>query len=62
MGEQVPTTSDAIGIIRYRYPTGEEHEWAIGAHASEDNEETLRKHLLRWRPGAEFISGEVRPR
>ena len=42
-------------IIRYRTPEGKIVTWAIGAIAGKDNEATLREHLNRYYPSAEFI-------
>jgi len=47
------------GIIRFRY-AGKVYDWAIGAHPKRDNEATLRTHLAKWRPAAEFIECAIK--
>ncbi len=44
--------------IIYYFEDGTEKQWAIGASVL-DNEETLRSHLLRWHPSAQFIRYEM---
>ena len=45
---------DYTAVIRYKF-NGKVRDWAIGAHPTRDNEETLRQHLLRCLPYAEFL-------
>lgn len=45
--------------IRYRL-NGVEHEWGIGCHAERDTEASMRAHLARWRPRAEFLGCQIR--
>jgi len=49
---------DGRGIIRYRLH-GVEQEWCVGAHPMKDNADTLRAHLQKWMPEAEFISATI---
>jgi len=49
----------AMCRIFYRL-NGVEKVWPIDAHPILDNEETLRAHLKRWLPQAEFIRYKMR--
>ena len=40
---------------------GEQTVWYIGATA-DDDEASLRAHLQKWIPNAEFISSRIKPR
>jgi hypothetical protein len=46
--------------IRYRDGSGKEKDWFIGAIAGIDNEETLKNHLHRHLPAAEFIGWAIK--
>ncbi len=47
-------------IIVYRVGDGPERQWAVGALDGVDDEQTLRKHLKRWKPEATFLGCAVR--
>jgi hypothetical protein len=48
-------------LIRYAV-NGRIFDWSIGARPGPkgDNEQTLRKHLARHKPDAEFLSCEIK--
>lgn len=48
------------GCIRYRDGSGKVKDWFIGAIPGRDNEETLREHLKRHLPAAEFIGWVIK--
>ena len=55
IGEVYP---DRIAIIQYRLRSPKNgayftEEWSIGC-SNEDNEKTIRAHLSKWKPKAEF--------
>jgi len=50
---------DNTAIIRYK-ENGVIGDWAIGADPKKDNEETMRDHLRKWRPNAEFIDCAIK--
>lgn len=63
--DRVPTPAerDGIATIMYRWK-GDTRRWSIGCDMVQDNQETIRAHLARWIPGAEFVAVEfqhVRP-
>ncbi len=49
---------DGQAQIRYR-EDGVVREWGIGAAVGADNDDTLRAHLKRWRPNAEFMGCKI---
>lgn len=50
------------GCIRYRNGSGRVKDWFVWAHPERDNEETLRAHLHRYLPAAEFIGWCIKGR
>ncbi len=52
--------SGNTACIRYRDGSGKIKDWFIGAIPGEDNEETLREHLRRSLPAAEFIGWVIK--
>ena len=46
--------SDAIVRIEF-VQDGKTRFWNVGADSEKDNEETVRAHLKRWMPEAEFV-------
>ncbi len=48
------------GCIRYRDGSGKVKDWFIGAERDRDNEKTLREHLRRYLPAAEFIGWAIK--
>jgi len=54
---------DGIGTIHYRWPKDPpDHvrEWGIGVLVGVDDEQTLREHLNRWRPGAVWLGCTIK--
>lgn len=49
----------ATGVITYR-EDGKVHQWSIGCMAHEPPE-SLRNHLARWKPAAEFVAAKIIP-
>lgn len=47
------------GVIRYRDGSGKEKDWFIGVTA-DDNEATLREHLKKHLPAADFVGWAVK--
>jgi hypothetical protein len=45
---------DTRATIHYRRH-GHDYTWCIGAHRMKDHPESLRAHLARWIPDAEFL-------
>jgi hypothetical protein len=52
-----PNGRDGVAVIKYR-ENGEERTWGVGVLIGVDNESTMRTHLARWKPEAEFVSVE----
>jgi hypothetical protein len=52
--------TDSLAVITYRY-RGTERTWTCGADSGKDNATTMRAHVLRWIPGAEFVSVKFQP-
>lgn len=48
------------GLIRYRDGCGKVKDWFLGAHPEKDNEETLKAHLHKHLPAAEFIGWAIK--
>ena len=46
--------------IRYRDGSGKVKDWFIMAHPGKDNEQTIRDHLHRNMPAAEFIGWVIK--
>jgi hypothetical protein len=46
--------------IHYRDGSGKVKDWYIGADPVKDNEETLRAHLHRYLPAAEFVGWAIK--
>lgn len=59
LSELLEAYPPGTGVIRYQDADGE-HIWFVGAKCGIDNEETLRDHLAKWRPGAKFLEGAVK--
>lgn len=59
MADHVPTPAerDGVAVITYRWK-GDTRRWSIGCDLVQDNQETIRAHLARWIPGAEFVAVE----
>lgn len=47
-----------IAHIQYRDSSGNIRQWSVGVLMGVDNEYTLREHLKKYCPTAEFISCE----
>ena len=59
-----PRFVDAVGTIVYRMPDsapGYVLLWGVGCNAAPggDTADTLREHLARWRPDAEFVGCQI---
>ena len=50
----------ALATVRY-LEDSKEYEWSFMAHAENDNERTLRRHLKTWRPKARFLGFTMEP-
>ncbi len=48
------------GCIRYRDGSGKLKDWFIAATVSQDTEDTLREHLRKNLPAAEFIGWVIK--
>jgi len=46
---------EGTALIRYRIAQGEPRVWAVGALHGFDDAKTLRRHLRKWIPSAEFL-------
>lgn len=61
----MPKYVDGIASIVFRMPDDEPgcvRIWGIGCDAGGlDSPETLRKHLAKWIPKAEFVGVEIKP-
>lgn len=55
---KIARTHDAVAIIYYR-KDGRLYHWTIGAHATQDTIDSLKRHLDKWIPGAEFVDGRI---
>jgi hypothetical protein len=60
LSEVIAGYPDGTGIIRYR-KDGRMRDWPVGI-CREDNEESLKRHLKRWIPKAEFVACILNPR
>lgn len=49
---------DGVAEIRYR-EDGVIHTWSVGADAVHDTDDSMRAHLARWRPNAEYLGVRV---
>jgi hypothetical protein len=45
-------------VIRYR-EGGHVQEWSVGADAIHDDHESMRAHLARWKPDAEYLGVQL---
>lgn len=52
--------TDGVAIIIYR-ENGRAKSWSIGCDLDHDNEQTIRAHVKKWLPEAEFVRVEFVP-
>jgi hypothetical protein len=61
MKDKRRSTIPGIAIVTYRL-NGLEHTWSIGCLIGEDDEKSIRKHLAKHIPGAEFLKVDWDPK